>query len=140
MQNPIKILQRMFVEGGVEIVTPGVARTFIQPDADVIHYIDRDVVSSANPEEKLRPHLDKLYEFLDSLKKVKLAFDWIFPSAAVAVWIWTGTQWVQSGELSFEIMIQFVFGFVPPFAKPGMIWVLKRFFNRKLSQNTEGVA
>ncbi|MFQ5632406.1 MAG: hypothetical protein ACE5I1_26855 [bacterium] len=140
MQNPVKILECMFVEGGVEIVTPGVARTFIQPDADVIHYIGQEVVDDANPEEKLKPHLDKLYEFLDSLKKFKLAFEWVFPSAALAIWTWTGAEWVQSSELSLVIIIQFALGLLPPFAKPGVIWVLKRVFGRKLHQFVAGIS
>ena len=122
----------MFVEGGVEIVTPGVARTFVQPDADVIHYVDRQVVDDVNPEERLKPHLDKLYEFLDSLRKSKLAFDWLFPAIAVIIWVWAAVEWYLGNKLSVDIIIQFALGLLPPFAKPGVIWVLRRFFHRKL--------
>ena len=133
MQNPVKILQSMFVEGGVEIVTPGVARTLIQPDADVIHYLDCSVLSDPDPVERLKPHYKKIKEFLDSLKGTKAVLDWFFLLAAAGIWIGAGVEWHQNGALQMETIIQFGLGFVPPFAKPGIIWGLKRIFKRRLA-------
>ena len=134
MQNPVEILKCLFVDGGVEIVTPGVARTLIQPDADVLHFLEESLLTEPDPKARLLPHFDKIQEFLDSLKGAKAVLDWSFWLIALGIWGMVIVQLLGGAAFDTDMLVKFVLGFMPPFAKPGVIWALKRFFNYKISQ------
>lgn len=138
MQNPLKILQSMFVEGGVEIITPGVARTLIQPDADVLHFLEPEVLTDPEPRARLQPHLDQILDFLDSLKGAKMVLDRAFWLVAAGIWGTAVVQLFGGAPFDTDMLIHIALGFLPPFAKPAFLWALKRFFRYKISRLTKG--
>lgn len=137
-RNPIKVLKSLFFEGGVEIVTPGVARTFIQPDADIIFYLEPEVVSQPDQFHKFQQHFNQINHFLTSLRTAKYVFDRIFVVWAIVLWGWAGIKWYHLGKSAEVIIKPFLLGFLFLFAKPLLVFLfrycLRRYFRRLCTQ------
>lgn len=132
MPNPYAILRSLYAEGGVEIVTPGVARTFIQPDADVIHYLAEELVHSPDAEARFAPHFKKLEDFLDSLRKAQWISTWAFWGLVPLIWLWVGIDWFHLGEWKPEMVYRLIFGLIPPVLKPALMLVFRHLLRKKI--------
>ncbi len=57
-------IKNLFEQGGIEIITPSVARTVIQPDGDVIMFVNKKMFG--NP-QALQKHFNKITRLLSTL-------------------------------------------------------------------------
>jgi hypothetical protein len=60
--------KEFFIEGGIEIITPSIARTVIQPDADVITYISEKAVAEPR---LIKQHVENIRSYLLLLHSLK---------------------------------------------------------------------
>ncbi len=79
--NVYSKIKNLFVQGGIEIVTPSVARTIIQPDGDVIMFINKEALE--NPHD-LQKHLKKITRLFSSLNLFKKFFRWFITTITTA--------------------------------------------------------
>lgn len=134
MYNPFKIIHSLFVEGGVEIVTLDVARTVIQPDADVLNKVSNKILNNPDAEATLRLHFQHIKEFLDTLNGIKRFLDWGFWLLAVVIWIDVIIRWLQEGKLKTALVVQIVFGLFWVLAKPMMICLVRKYLSYRIGK------
>ncbi len=67
-------IKSLFANGGIEIVTPSIARTIIQPDGDVIMFVDEGVLK--NPQD-IQMHLSNIGRVFYFLNLFRIFFRWI---------------------------------------------------------------
>ncbi len=66
-------IKNLFEQGGIEIITPSVARTVIQPDGDVIMFVNKKMFG--NP-QALQKHFNKITRLLSTLNVFRKFFRW----------------------------------------------------------------
>lgn len=133
MPSSYTFLRRLFVEGGAEIVTPNVARTLIQPDADIVHFVQEDVVLACDADRQLDAHFAEIDVYLKSLKRVRFAYRYPCWALTSGFSIWGLAQAYQAyqAQLWWGLLytpLGLLLGLLPLLARRGVVW----FFRRKV--------
>lgn len=84
-------MARLYIDGGIEICTrhptvipaplgqhPLLARTVIQPDADIVTYVSEKLVDTP---EYWRMHLDNVRNEINSIRRLRLILKWSGPAS-----------------------------------------------------------
>lgn len=129
----IEVLKCLFIEGGIEIITPGVARTFIQPDADIIIHIEKTCIGQQNIFDKFQHHINDVHTYINSINRILSLFEWIFNRIfkfiSVILLLWTGYKLINEVIL-VKLLIPFIIGLFFLFAKSLIVFFVKYFIIR----------